>query len=88
MPPVPYRPAGVRPQILRWRHVPSCFGFMSLAGQVPHEAQASFTQVGSFVSTGTESFPALPASSHPVVGTYPYSLILPSIFSLRAEMPR
>jgi hypothetical protein len=46
--PVPYRPAGVRPQTLRWRHVPSCFGYMSLAGQFPHEALASFTQVGSY----------------------------------------
>src|SRR5262249_38035601 len=55
---------------------------------IPARSRGVGHAVRQLFSTGTESFPALPASSHPVAGPYPYSLVLPSIFSLRAEMPR
>ena len=38
------------------------------AGQSPHEARSVVHAVRQLFSTGTESFPALPASSHPVAG--------------------
>jgi hypothetical protein len=58
------------------------------AGQSPHEAAALFTQLGSCFQREPNRFQHCLLRLIRRPGTYLHSLILPSLFSSRAEMPR